>query len=95
MASIDDIKNKLNLEEMDKESRKKMFEKFVEKGGKVVKEKKPSVVKFNRDRQALFKELEDKKKKMIQEQYPEDKRPQHKYSSYYENQKSKDQEKGW
>ena len=35
MSSIDDIKKKLKIDNLDKNSRKNMFNKFVEKGGKV------------------------------------------------------------
>ncbi len=57
MASLDDIKRKLNLDEMDSDSRSAMFNKFVEKGGKVMEEKKTSAsVKFNRDKQKLVQE---------------------------------------
>ena len=46
MGSIDDIKNKLNLDTLDKDSRKKMFDKFVEKGGQVVEENRRTVGSF-------------------------------------------------
>jgi hypothetical protein len=36
MSSFDDIKKKLNIDELDKESRKTMFNKFLEKGGQVI-----------------------------------------------------------
>jgi hypothetical protein len=62
MGSIDDIKKKLNIDEMDKDSRKGMFEKFVEKGGKVIQEKKPNYVKINKDRQGLIKQKLDRAK---------------------------------
>lgn len=39
MSSLDDIKKKLNIDEMDRTTRKEMFHKFVEKGGEVIKEK--------------------------------------------------------
>jgi hypothetical protein len=40
MAGLNDNDRNLHLDELDKESRKQMFNKFVEKGGKVVDEKK-------------------------------------------------------
>ena len=38
MSSLEEIKKKLSIDEMDNESRKQMFNKFVEKVKKYVKE---------------------------------------------------------
>lgn len=57
MASLDDIKRKLNLDELDKDTRSNMFNKFVEKGGKIIEEnKKTNSIKFNRDKQKQIQE---------------------------------------
>lgn len=52
MSSLEEIKKKLSIDEMDKESRQQMFNKFVEKGGQVIKEEKKTVhsSKINRPR---------------------------------------------
>jgi hypothetical protein len=50
MSSLDEIKKKLNIDELDKETRNNMFNKFVEKGGKVIKEEtKKNAVSINRN----------------------------------------------
>ncbi len=69
MDDIDNIKKKLNIDELDKEYRSKMYNKFVEKGGKVVDDKKNQNFKFNRDKQVLFKEIEQKKRQILQNKY--------------------------
>lgn len=69
MDDIDNIKKKLNIDELDKEYRNKMYNKFVEKGGKTVEDKKNQNFKFNRDKQVLFKEIELKKKQILQNKY--------------------------
>ncbi|HBI37303.1 MAG: hypothetical protein A2015_09980 [Spirochaetes bacterium GWF1_31_7] len=53
MSSLEEIKKKLSIDEMDNESRKQMFNKFVEKGGQVIKEdiNKNKAMKFNRSKQ--------------------------------------------
>ncbi|MCK4797741.1 MAG: hypothetical protein KAT05_10180 [Spirochaetes bacterium] len=80
MRSIDDIKKKLNIEELDKNTRDKMFNKFVEKGGKVIKEKKQSpIISFNRDRQKLLKEKMRRKKEGLKRLETEKK------SAFYKN----------
>lgn len=69
MDSFDDIKKKLNIEEMDKESRSDMFNKFVDGGGKVIKDK-GNTVKFNREKQLSIKKQIEKsryKQKMLAE----------------------------
>jgi hypothetical protein len=55
MSSIDEIKNKLNIDNIDKKNREDLFNKFVEKGGKVVEDKKKSnIVNFDRNKQILI-----------------------------------------
>ncbi|HRU43685.1 MAG TPA: hypothetical protein P5322_04085, partial [Spirochaetota bacterium] len=57
MSSLDDIKKKLSIDELDKDTRSAMFNKFVEKGGQVITEKKSGgAIKFNRDRQRAINE---------------------------------------
>ncbi|HNZ26054.1 MAG TPA: hypothetical protein PLG34_01045 [Spirochaetota bacterium] len=57
MSSLDDIKKKLSIDELDKDTRSAMFNKFVEKGGQVITEKKSGgAIKFNRDRQRAISE---------------------------------------
>ncbi len=52
MSNLDDIKKKLKIDEMDKDSRQKMFNKFVEKGGEVINEKPVSTsMRFDRHKQ--------------------------------------------
>ncbi len=52
MSSLDDIKKKLKIEDMDRTDRDKIFNKFVEKGGQVIKDKPAGQsIKFNRDKQ--------------------------------------------
>ena len=91
MGSIDDIKNKLNLDTLDKDSRKKMFDKFVEKGGQVVEEKKSTAIKFNREKQRVYKSLEDKNKKNIDEKYQDYRKSQHNSSAYSKEQNKESQ----
>ncbi len=69
MGEFDDIKRKLNLDELDKEYRNKMYNKFVEKGGEVVDNKKRHSMDFNREKQILFKEVEQKKREQLKNQY--------------------------
>ena len=57
MSSLEEIKKKLNIDNMDEATRKEMFNKFVEGGGEVIKEKTTShVMHFNRDKQLEFNE---------------------------------------
>jgi len=62
MSSIDDTKKKLNIDELDQDSRNKMFNKFVEKGGQIIKENKPKF-NYDREKQSLMKQAETLKKK--------------------------------
>ena len=55
MSSIDDTKKKLNIDELDSDSRNKMFNKFIEKGGKIIEEKKPKT-ELKKGRSVLIKE---------------------------------------
>ncbi|MCG8569301.1 MAG: hypothetical protein MJB14_04105 [Spirochaetes bacterium] len=70
MSSLDEIKKKLNIEEMDKSSRKEMFNKFVEKGGKVIKEKsKTQPLRFNRTKQIEVNEKLARQNELIKQKY--------------------------
>lgn len=70
MSSIDDIKKKLNIDEMDKETRSKMFNKFIEKGGKVIEEKqKRQTLNINREKQRLINEKLKKRQEELNKKY--------------------------
>ena len=65
MSSLEEIKKKLNIENMDEATRKEMFNKFIEGGGEVIKERHTSqVMHFNRDRQIEFNEKINSNKKL-------------------------------
>lgn len=61
MSSIDDIKKKLEIDKLDPMTRKEMFNKFIEKGGRVIEERE-SKGRFNREKY-LLKLQEEKLKK--------------------------------
>lgn len=66
MSSLDDIKKKLSIDELDKDTRSTMFNKFVEKGGQVITEKKSGgAIKFNRDRQRMINDHVTKKQEEL------------------------------
>jgi len=70
MSSIDDLKNKLNIDNLDKGLRNEMYQKFVDKGGEVIKDKKKStIIKFDREQQKLMKEKEQNSKKAYKSKY--------------------------
>ncbi|HOJ63775.1 MAG TPA: hypothetical protein PLE45_05085 [Spirochaetota bacterium] len=71
MSSIDDIKKKLNIDEMDEETRKKMFNKFIEKGGKVIEEKakKQQALIINREKQRLINEKLKQRQEELNRKY--------------------------
>ena len=70
MSSLEEIKKKLNIENMDEATRKEMFNKFIEGGGEVIKERHTSqVMHFNRDRQIEFNEKINSNKAMLDEKY--------------------------
>ena len=69
MGELDDIKRKLNIDELDKDYRNKMYNKFIKKGGKNIEEKKGKAIQFNRDKQILYKEVEQKKREQLQKKY--------------------------
>ena len=71
MSSIDDVKRRLNIDEMDSDTRNQMFNKFIDGGGEVIKERRQRAsVDFDRDKQKEFssamkkhrKEMDDKAK---------------------------------
>ncbi len=68
---IDTIKKKIGIEALDEAERKRMFEKFVKAGGKVIEEKpKAKAVHFDREKQKeLVKKLEEMKKKRALRKY--------------------------
>ena len=79
MASFDDIKKKLNIDELDKDTRSNMFNKFVEKGGQVVEEekKKQRITHFNKDVQKTVNEkMKRKNDDLKSKQVYEDKNKQ-------------------
>lgn len=65
MASIDDIKKRLELDKLDSITRKEMFNKFVEKGGKVIDDEddKKKRSRFNRERQQYLLKLQEERLK--------------------------------
>lgn len=70
MSSLEEIKKKLNIDNMDEATRKEMFNKFVEGGGEVIKEKTTShVMHFNRDKQLEFNEKITISKNNLEEKY--------------------------
>ena len=70
MSSLEEIKKKLNIENMDEATRKEMFNKFVEGGGEVIKEKPVSqAMQFNRDKQIEFSEKFNSNKIELEEKY--------------------------
>ncbi len=76
MGSIDDIKKKLNLDNLDNNTRKNMYDKFVEKGGKVIEDPKKKAIQFNRDRQKYIQKQDEQQKRKYQTQYAKDKKEQ-------------------
>jgi hypothetical protein len=58
MSSIDETKKNLNIDELDSETKNKMFNKFVEKGGKILDEEKKQRAAQLKNRQVLIKERE-------------------------------------
>ena len=80
MSSLDDIKKKLKIEDMDKNDRDKIFNKFVEKGGKVIEDKQKSKsVKFNRDQQIIVSQKMSQKNEELKQKYSS---RDNKYESY-------------
>ncbi|MBN2546711.1 MAG: hypothetical protein JXB50_12995 [Spirochaetes bacterium] len=82
MGSIDDIKKKLKIENLDNNTRQDMYNKFVEKGGKVVEESQKKAIQFNRDRQKYIQKLEEQKKKKYQNFYQSTKNKNDQTSTY-------------
>ena len=70
MSSLEEIKKKLNIESMDETTRKEMFNKFIEGGGEVIKEKHgPKIMQFNRDKQIEFNEKINTNKIELERKY--------------------------
>ena len=70
MSSLEEIKKKLNIESMDEATRKEMFNKFIEGGGEVIKEKHgPKIMQFNRDKQIEFNEKINTNKIELEQKY--------------------------
>jgi hypothetical protein len=68
MSTFDDIKKKLNIDELDQESRKNIFNKFVEKGGQIVEdeeEKRRKQFSINKSTQKLIDEKIKRKNEQI------------------------------
>lgn len=66
MSNIDKTKKNIGVSQLDSKEKKQLFEKFVDAGGKVIKEKKQSgVVNFDRNKQGQYKnELERQRQKL-------------------------------
>ena len=79
MSELDDIKRKLNIDKLDKDYRNKMYNKFVEKGGKAIDENKKASIQFNRDKQILYKEVEQKKRQQFQKKYSQSQQVSNKF----------------
>lgn len=89
MSSLEEIKKKLNIEDMDETTRKELFNKFVEGGGKVIKEKPTSqAMQFNRDKQIEFNEKINSNKAELDEKYSK-KNKSHKVVKTAKNDKKK------
>ncbi|HOV13516.1 MAG TPA: hypothetical protein PK771_04465 [Spirochaetota bacterium] len=88
MASLDEIKKKLNLDELDKDTRANMFNKFVEKGGKVIAQEKKTqnTIRFNREQQKI---VQDKMKSKNEELRKRD----YSYSNNSKNSKDENKQK--
>lgn len=70
MSSLEEIKKKLNIDDLDEATRKDLFNKFVEGGGKVIEEKPASqAMQFNRDKQIEFNEKISSNKAEVDEKY--------------------------
>jgi len=68
MSSIDDVKRRLNIDEMDSDTRNLMFNKFVDGGGEVIKERRQrSSVDFDRDKQKEFSSVMKRHRKQMDE----------------------------
>lgn len=64
MGSLDDLKRKLGIDEIDNESRGELFNKFIEKGGKVIEERtRRKSIPFNRDVQKAFSDKMERNRK--------------------------------
>ena len=90
MGELDDIKRKLNIDKLDKDYRNKMYNKFVQKGGKAYEENKSKSVQFNRDKQILYKEVEQKKRELLQKKYSQ---PQQSSNKFQQQNKNKNKPK--
>jgi hypothetical protein len=66
MSNIDKTKKNIGVSQLDVKEKKQLFEKFVDAGGKVIKEKrKGGMSNFNRQKQGLYKnELERQRQKL-------------------------------
>lgn len=74
MSSIDDVKRRLNIDEMDSDTRNQMFNKFVDGGGEVIKERRQRAsVDFDRDKQKEFSSVMKKHRKQMDEKAKADK----------------------
>ncbi len=89
MGNIDDIKKNLKIDNLDKNTRNQMFNKFVEKGGKVILDKNKKVINFDRDKQKIIKNNDLNQKQKILQKEEEKKQGQYKY--YQQLQKNKNQ----
>lgn len=89
MSSLEEIKKKLNIENMDEATRKELFNKFIEGGGEVIKEKPTSqAMQFNRDKQMEFNEKIISNKAELTKKYSEKNKP-HKVAKVIKNDKKR------
>ncbi|MFH0977547.1 MAG: hypothetical protein V1874_17345 [Spirochaetota bacterium] len=69
MKKIDKTKQNIGISKLDEQTRKKLYNDFVEAGGEVIDEKeKRGFTDFNRDMQKKFKEQSDQSRKQIKTQ---------------------------
>jgi len=87
MSSLDEIKKKLNIDELDKETRNNMFNKFVEHGGQVVKDKKKNINQYNKSAQKVANDKYNTKNDKLKENYKNKSNSGKNYSTSKKNKK--------
>ncbi len=78
MKELDKTKDNIGVSRLDEETRKKMFDKFVDSGGEVVSEKKKRLERLTIDREKqkqYLKKYDDTKKKQSKSSKPVQKKP--------------------
>jgi hypothetical protein len=72
MSKVDRTRENIGVSNLDDKTKKELFNKFVDAGGKVVQEKKKSgFTNFDREKQLNYKKKIDEHKKNLQERKPE------------------------